>query len=91
MFKGIFATNSAILSSRIEDNTLILDFNAAFADYDPAIELKLIESMAYVFTQFEGIDFLRFTIESNEIDRMPKAQTTIIQPMSRDVGFNIIL
>ncbi len=88
LFKGIFAANTKINSFHIDELTLVIDFNSNFADYDPAIELKLLEAMSYVFTQFDGIEALQFKIDSVDVSRMPKTQMSVFQPVNRAIGFN---
>lgn len=87
-FKGFFGQNVALISAVQEGSTLKLDFNQAFGDIDPALELKFLEAMSYVFTQFEGVTQFEFSLEGELVNRLPNGKLSIQQPMNRSLALN---
>ncbi len=87
-FDGLFPKGTVLNSAVKEGNLLKLDFNKALLELNPALEIKLLEAMCYVFTQFEGIDQFEFTVEQQPVSQFSSEQFTIQQPLDGSLTLN---
>lgn len=87
-FKGFFPKETKLNSAELVDQTLKLDFNQKMDEFDPAIEMKLLEAMSYVFTQFEEVEQFEFTIDNEPVTRLTNGKITLNQPMDGSLTLN---
>ncbi len=87
-FSGLFPIGLQVNTVEIEDRLMKLDFNEKLNEVNPSLELKIIEAMCYVFTQFEGIDSLIFTINHEPVSKLNGGNITLNQPLKKTLALN---
>lgn len=61
-FYGFLAADTEAQSVKVDQSILEIDFNEAFCELDPTLEIKAMEAMCYLINQFDEIEKLHITI-----------------------------
>ncbi|WP_082233665.1 GerMN domain-containing protein [Halobacillus massiliensis] len=72
-----------------EDGTMVVDVSKEFESYKPEEEEKILQSMTYTLTQFDGVEKIKLWVNGHELQTMPVNGTPISDGVSRSDGINI--
>ncbi len=87
-FTGIFPVGLKVNVAKVEVGILYIDFNDNLNEINPSFELKIIEAMSYVFTQFDDVHSFKFTVNNQEVTKLNKGQIQINQPIQKGLILN---
>lgn len=72
----------------IKNKIMTIDFNENLLLYDPKLELKILEALAFSFCQFEDIKQVKILFDGQPIEKMPLANTPIPNILDKKIGIN---
>ncbi len=72
----------------IKDGTASVDFSKEFKNYKAEDEMKILQSIAWTLTQFNGINNVKISMGGKELTKMPVSGTPISENLSRASGIN---
>ncbi len=87
-YQGIFPSGTKILSAYADAEVLYVNFNDALLYVNPANELQLVETIRYVFTQFEGINKVEVKVNNELLEQIKFGNMKLEQPLSRSQVLN---
>ncbi|MGJ7912334.1 GerMN domain-containing protein [Neobacillus sp. LXY-1] len=73
----------------IKDSVATVNFSKEFKNYQPADEMKILQSVTWTMTQFDGVKTVKLKMNGHELTEMPVNGTPISQNLSRASGINI--
>lgn len=73
------------------DGLAYVDFSAAFIDYDPRNERKMLEAVTWALTGFDSINSVQIWVNGKPLKEMPKDGTPLDEPLTRAMGINLEL
>ncbi len=77
------------MTVNVKDNTAVVDFSQEFANYQPADEQKILQSVTWTLTQFDSIDKVQLRVNGYDLTEMPVNGTPISEDgLSRTMGIN---
>lgn len=65
-FYGFLPVNTEVQSVKVNQSVLEIDFNEAFYEIDPTLEIKAMEAMRYLVNQFDEIKKLHLTVNQKD-------------------------
>jgi germination protein M len=77
-----------INSLKIENRVLTIDFSAEFANYAAKDELRILEALAWTYSQYNEVGSLKISVDGTVLTHMPINKTPIPNPLNRDIGIN---
>lgn len=86
----VFAKDTKLEDAVLVDQTLTLQFNEAFLNYEKEHELRVLEAIAWLGTQFEGVAQVQIAIGDDTLQTMPNG-TPIPAVLNRKIGINNFL
>ncbi|SHG86540.1 GerMN domain-containing protein [Ornithinibacillus halophilus] len=90
-FGAVLPAETEILGLDLqEDGTMIVDVSEDFASYQPEDELKILESMTWTLTQFDGVERVELWMNGHEVKAMPVNGTPVANGYSRANGINVV-
>jgi germination protein M len=66
-----------------------VNFSKEFKDYQAADELKILQSVTWTLTQFDGVKNVKLKMNGHELTEMPVNGTPISEKLTRASGINI--
>ncbi len=81
-------SSSRLIDWDIINKKLTLNVTKEFLNYDEAIERKVLESLAYSFTQFDEVDSVFLKVESDGVEFL-KSGYYVGSGVSKSIGLNI--
>ncbi|WP_379130732.1 GerMN domain-containing protein [Paenibacillus sp. sgz500958] len=90
-FQGVLPAGTVVQNVTLdkEQGLAVVEFNAKFADYDPADERKLLEAITWTLTGQEGIQGVQLWVDGKKLTEMPLKGTPLDRPLSRSMGINL--
>jgi germination protein M len=74
-----------------EDKVATVDFSAAFTEYNPADERKILEAVTWTLTGFPKVQKVKLRVEGQDLHEMVQDATPLDEPLSRSMGINLEL
>lgn len=87
-FSAILPVDTKILDYKIDNDTVILNFNSSLFDVKSEYEEKIVESIIYTVTSIDGIKNIKLNIEGKRVDRLPKSGKILDEVLNREYGIN---
>lgn len=87
-FNSIIPEGTKLLSYKIEDNLLKLNFSKEFLNIESTMEEKLIEAVVYSMLEIKGINKIMIFIEGNLLERLPNSQKKLPSVLDKSIGIN---
>ena len=87
-FKAIIPSETKILSLKIENNIIKVDFSKELLNIEQENEEKMIEAITYTLTSIDGIDKVIIYVEGNILNKLPKTNITLPSTLDRKFGIN---
>lgn len=88
MFYGYLPPETKVQSVLLIDGNMVIDFNDEFLDIDPAKEIRALEAICYVFTQFDGVQSFEISVDGKKVERFNHGQVDIKQPLDDSIMLN---
>jgi germination protein M len=87
-FKAVLPADTE-LSVDIKDGVATVNFSKEFKNYQPADELKILQSITWTLTQFDTVKQVKLKMTGHELTEMPVNGTPISKVLSRAGGINL--
>lgn len=87
-FKAVIPAGT-IVDVNLKDGIAIADFSNEFKDYDPNMEMQILQSITWTLTQFENVEKVQIKVNGYDQAMMPVNGTPIGEGVSREDGINI--
>ena len=87
-FKSIIPSDTKLLSLKLENNILKLDFSKDLLNIKKELEEKMIEALTYTLTSIEGIDGIIIYVEGNILNKLPQTNINLPSTLDRNFGIN---
>ncbi len=87
-FKSTIPSDTKILSLKLNDKIIKIDFSKEILNIDASLEEKMIESIVYTLTSIDGIDGVIISVEGNILNKLPKSNITLPSTLDRNFGIN---
>ena len=87
-FKSIIPSETKILSIKLENNILKIDFSKDLLNVKKELEEKMIEALTYTLTSIDGIDGIIIYIEGNILNKLPQTNINLPSTLDRNFGIN---
>lgn len=87
-FKPILPQDLKINSIKINNNSIILDLSKEYFDLKKEYEETAIELITYNLTTISNIEDVYINIDGVKLDKLPKSNILINQPLKRNYGIN---
>lgn len=87
-FTAIIPTDTKLNSKKIEEDTVVLDFNSNLLDVKSEYEEKIIESIVYTMTSINNIKNVKILIDNEPLTKFPKTGKYINETLDRNFGIN---
>lgn len=87
-FSAILPVDTRLLDKKIEDNTVILNFNNDLLDTKKEYEEKMIESIIYTITSIDGINSVKINVDRKRLEKLPKTGKLLDEVLTRNFGIN---
>lgn len=87
-FSSILPPDTELLSEKVEDNIVVLNFNKKILEIDKEDEEKVIESIIYTITSINDINGVKIYIEDNLLNILPKSNIKLDSVLTRKYGIN---
>lgn len=89
-FQGVLPAGTEVNSVSVDQDKLaVVEFNAAFNDYEPANERKILEALTWTLTGQEDIQGVQLWVDGKKLTEMPLQATPLDRPLSRTMGINL--
>ena len=87
-FKSIIPTDTKLLSIKLENNILKIDFSKDLLNIKKELEEKMIEALTYTLTSIDGIDGIIIYVEGNILNKLPQTNINLPSTLDRNFGIN---
>lgn len=87
-FKAVLPAGT-VASVNIKDGVAAADFSKEFKNYQAADEIKILQSITWTLTQFNGVKKVKLSMNGKVLTKMPVKGTPIGENLSRASGINI--
>ena len=87
-FKSIIPTDTKLLSIKLENNILKIDFSKELLNIKKELEEKMIEALTYTLTSIDGIDGIIIYVEGNLLNKLPQTNINLPSTLDRNFGIN---
>ncbi|MFW5433746.1 GerMN domain-containing protein [Paenibacillus apiarius] len=84
--KGTIVTN---LTLKPDQKLAIVELSKQFANYEPAQERKILESITWTLTSLPEIENVQLWMDSQKLNEMPVDGTPLDVPLNRQFGINV--
>lgn len=87
-FKALIPTNTKILSLKIEDETVTVDFSKELLGVSSPLEEKMIEAIIFTLTSEKEVNKVIINVEGQKLDRLPNSNKLLPNVLDRSFGIN---
>lgn len=87
-FFPIFTADCNLQNIIMEGDSVTLQFDDTFSNYDAAKELKVLEAIVWGTTQFPEIKTVNIMMNDQILTKMPLANTPVKQNLTKAMGIN---
>ena len=88
-FSAVLPAGTTVNSIDVSDRVATVDFSKEFANYDAALEGKILQSVVWTLTQFESVDRVVIQVAGRTLTEMPVAHTPVSKALTREIGINL--
>ncbi|ASA23847.1 GerMN domain-containing protein [Paenibacillus donghaensis] len=89
-FTGVLPAGTEVESVTVDASKLaVVEFNAEFADYDPASERSILEAITWTLTGQEGIQGVQLWVDGKKLTEMPLQGIPLDRALTRSMGINL--
>jgi len=72
----------------IKDKVLTIDFSEEFANYDARNEIRILEALAWTYSQYNEVESIKISVDEKILTHMPINKTPIPENLYKDFGIN---
>ncbi|WP_428909314.1 GerMN domain-containing protein [Niallia sp. Krafla_26] len=87
-FQAVIPADTKV-SVNVKDKVATVDFSNEFKEYQAEEEMKILQSITWTLTQFDGIEKVKLQLNGHPIEEMPVNGTPIGYELSRNDGINL--
>lgn len=87
-FRSILPSETKILSIKVEENLVKIDFSKDILNINKDLEEKMIEALVYTITSIDGIDKVVIYVEGDILTKLPQTNTNLPSTLDRNFGIN---
>lgn len=87
-FKAIIPSGTKILSLKIEEDKVTVDFSKDILSVSSILEEKMIEAIIYTLTGEENIKKVVINVEGKLLERLPNSNKLLPEVLDRSYGIN---
>lgn len=87
-FRSIIPSGTQILSLKLENKELTINFSKELLDINKDYEEKMIESIVYTLTSIDGIDKVVIQVEGEVLDSLPNSKKQLPTSLDKSYGIN---
>lgn len=87
-FRAIIPSDTKVLSVKVKDNIVTIDFSKELMDVEIKMEDKIIESIVYSLTSQNEIKGVTIYVEGKRLEVLPKSFKPIREILDRSYGIN---
>lgn len=87
-FRSILPSETKILSIKVEENLVKIDFSKDILNINKDLEEKMIEALVYTITSVDGIDKVIIYVEGDILTKLPQTNTNLPSTLDRNFGIN---
>lgn len=87
-FKALIPANTKILSLKIEDKTVTVDFSKELLGVSSPLEEKMIEAIIFTLTSEKEVNKVIIHVEGQKLDRLPNSNKLLPDVLDRSFGIN---
>lgn len=73
---------------QIKDKVLTIDFSEEFANYEAKHEVRILEALAWTYSQYNEIKSVKISVKDQVLTHMPVGKTPIPQNLNKEFGIN---
>jgi len=88
MFYGYLPAETKVHSVTFLEDVMRVDFNSAFLEIEPAKQIRALEAICFVFTQFDEVDKFELSVEGNRVEHFANGNIEIKQPLDSSLLLN---
>ena len=86
--RSILPSETKILSIKVEENLVKIDFSKDILNINKDLEEKMIEALVYTITSVDGIDKVIIYVEGDILTKLPQTNTNLPSTLDRNFGIN---
>lgn len=87
-FRSILPSETKILSIKVEEGLVKIDFSKDILNINKDLEEKMIEALVYTITSVDGIDKVIIYVEGDILTKLPQTNTNLPSTLDRNFGIN---
>lgn len=87
-FRAVLPAGTEV-SVNIKDGTAAADFSKEFKNYQAEDEMRILQSITWTLTQFDGVKNVKLSLNGKTLTKMPVKDTPIPENLSRASGINM--
>ena len=87
-FNNILDKDCELKNVTLENDTLTLNFNEKFYNYDLNNEKRIVESLVWTCLQYDEINNLKIQVEDVDLQYMPLNNTPLPSNLNKEIGIN---
>lgn len=87
-FNPVIPNDTKILSVKIKDNILYINFSKEFLNIDKDVSRSVIESLVYTLTNFKEIEGIKIEVDGKTLNYIPNTDEKIGSVLTKDFGIN---
>lgn len=88
-FRAVLPEETELSVNIDKDGVATVNFSKEFKNYQPEDELKILQSITWTLTQFDGVKTVALKMNGHPLTEMPVNGTPISENLSRTSGINI--
>lgn len=88
-FRAVIPEGTELSVDIDKDNGVAtVNFSNEFKNYQPEDEMKILQSVTWTLTQFDGVEKVKLKMNGHDLTEMPVNGTPISENLSRESGIN---
>ncbi|MEG2322459.1 MAG: GerMN domain-containing protein [Bacilli bacterium] len=87
-FKAILPSETKILSLKLDNGLVKIDFSKELLEINKDLEEKMIEALIYTITSVKEVDKIIIYVEGNILTKLPKTGINLPSTLDRSFGIN---
>lgn len=85
---GFIPDDTRVNSLTIKEKNMTIDFSEEFLNYNEKDEMRMVEALTSTMTQFDEVETISISVDSNKVSTLPKRKTPVI---GKNVYLNSIM
>ncbi|MEO2074659.1 MAG: GerMN domain-containing protein [Bacillus sp. (in: firmicutes)] len=87
-FRAVLPEDTELSVDISKEGVATVNFSKEFKNYQPADEMKILQSVTWTLTQFDNVKSVKLKMNGHELTEMPVNGTPISENLSRATGIN---